>query len=428
MQDAAGKLGGSLIFSTSSTGSTSTGSGQLVDRLTIDSNGLATFASSISMLNPTGTLTVSGSALLNTLSTTGNTAIGTTSSQTLTINAATSFASAVTATAPVSITAGNNFNALGNAVIGTDSSNTLTVAAATTFRAAVTANAPVTVSTGNLFAAYGNIVLGTDNGNTVSISSPTTFSSSASVTANGNVVLGASSTQTLTVRAMSTFAAPLTANAAVTIAAGNTLSALGNATIGSSNANSLMVNANATFAGSATFSQAFQLYSNSSSPSSSSVLGFQRQNSAAAVGSGFTLGSILFSGYDGVVQGPTAQIRSVFTVWPRLVSMFIKPFDHVMSVEGHSDCSLLSAVPVIAKCQSAKNLHLTVQSQLCCSLHIYLMLVVRAQPHFGCSTHASDSCITCVHAYICVSVHNYSAMYKVYLDLCLTVLSYLHGQ
>ena len=63
-----------------------------------------------------------------------------------------------------------------------------------------------------------------------------------------------------------------------------------------------------------TFSAGFQMFSNSSTAASGAVLGFQRQNGAAAVTSGFVLGSILFSGYDGSVEGTTAQIRSVFTV------------------------------------------------------------------------------------------------------------------
>ena len=308
MQDAAGKLGGSLIFSTSSTGSTSVGTGQLLERMSIDSSGLATFSGSISMPNPTGNLAVSGSTLLNTVSTTGNTAIGTASSQTLTVNAATNFAAAVTAAAPVSITAGNIFSARGDAVIGTDSSNTLTIAAATTFRAAAVANAPVTVSTGNTFAAYGNVALGTDSSNTVSINSPTTFSTTATVTANGNAVLGASAAQTLTVRATSTLASQLTANAAVTISNGNLLSALGNAVIGTTSTNTLAVYATTTFY------TGFQMYSNSATANNGIVLGFQRQNNGGAVTSGFVLGSILFSGYDGAVQGPVSQIRSQHSV------------------------------------------------------------------------------------------------------------------
>ena len=244
LQDTTGKLGGSLVFSTTTTGSTSTGSSQLVDRMTIDSTGLASFAGSVAIPGASSTLTVMGSTLLTTLSTSGNTAIGTSGAQTLTVNSVTTLTSTapLTANAPVSITAGNALSALGNAVVGTNSSNTLSVSAS------------------------------------------------------------------------SVFAAPVTATAAVSIAPGNAFSALGNTTIGSSPANSLLVSASSLFAAPATFSQALQLYGNSSTAASGVSLSFQRQNAGKAVVTGFTLGSILFSGYDGSVQGPTAQIQSVLTV------------------------------------------------------------------------------------------------------------------
>ena len=302
MQDTTGNLGGSLVFSTSATGSTSSSSStQLIDRLTISSTGLTTLSGSLSMPDAAASLTVAGNAEL-----------GTSSSQTLAINAATTFASTapVTANAAVSISPGNPLRALGNVIIGTNSSNTLAVAAASTFTSAITANAPVTVSTGNALAAYGSVTLGTDNTNAITINSPTTFSTSATITANGNVVLGAGPTQTLSVRATSTFSAPITASAAVNIVNGNTLSALGNAVIGTTSANTLTVYATTTF------NTGFQMYSNSATAGSGTVLGFQRQNNGGAVTNGFTLGSILFSAYDGAVQGPAAQIRSQFTVRP----------------------------------------------------------------------------------------------------------------
>ncbi len=43
LQDSTGNWGGSLVFSTTTAGSSSSSSGQPVDRLTIDSSGLATF-------------------------------------------------------------------------------------------------------------------------------------------------------------------------------------------------------------------------------------------------------------------------------------------------------------------------------------------------------------------------------------------------
>jgi len=49
MQDSTGNWGGSLILSTTTAGSTSSSSGQPVDRLTIDSSGLATFTAGQSL-------------------------------------------------------------------------------------------------------------------------------------------------------------------------------------------------------------------------------------------------------------------------------------------------------------------------------------------------------------------------------------------
>ena len=220
MQDATGNWGGNLVLSTTTINTNSSNTtGQLTDRLTLQSNGTASFTGSVSLIDSSSTLT-----------------------------------------------------AAGNTVLGTTGANTLTVNAASTLVAPLTAKSDVTITAGNSLRALGSVTLGTDTSTAVTVNSPTTF------------------------------------------APAGTLSALGNATVGSSNANSLTVNANATFAGSATFSQAFQLYSNSSSPGSGVVLGFQRQNNGGALASGFTLGSILFSGFDGAAQGPTAQIRSVFMV------------------------------------------------------------------------------------------------------------------
>jgi len=131
------------------------------------------------------------------------------------------------------------------------------------------------------------------------------------ITANSNVVLGASGSQTLTVNAVTTFAstAPITANAAVTVNYGSVFSSLGNTVLGSNTSSTLLIYATTKF------SAGFQMISNSSTAASGAVLGFQRQNGASAVTSGFVLGSILFSGYDGSVEGSTAQIRSVFTVY-----------------------------------------------------------------------------------------------------------------
>jgi len=94
----------------------------------------------------------------------------------------------------------------------------------------------------------------------------------------------------------------------MTIISPNAFSALGNTIIGTSSTNTLTIYATTTF------NASFQMYSNNATAANGAVLGFQRQNAGSPVTSGFVLGTILFSGYDGSIQGATAQIRSVFTV------------------------------------------------------------------------------------------------------------------
>ena len=108
-----------MIFSTSAAGTDSSStSGQLVDRLTIDSAGAASFTGGLTLTSTTSSLTVSGSTVL-----------GTTASQSLTVNAASSFASTATFAA---------LTANGNVQLGANSGQTLTVPATAGFSAPVT--------------------------------------------------------------------------------------------------------------------------------------------------------------------------------------------------------------------------------------------------------------------------------------------------
>lgn len=125
MQDATGNWGGNLIFSTTSTGS----SGQLTDRLTISSAGLATFSGGVT-LNSTG----------SSLTAAGSTVLGTTSAQTLTVNATSTFTSTAAFTASTALTAN------GSVLLNGGSNQTLTVQATSAFSAPVTVNAAVNVS------------------------------------------------------------------------------------------------------------------------------------------------------------------------------------------------------------------------------------------------------------------------------------------
>ena len=125
MQDATGNWGGSLIFSTTSTGST----GQLTDRLTISSAGLATFSGGVTLSSTGSSLTAAGSTVL-----------GTTSAQTLMVNATSTFTSTAAFTASTALTAN------GSVLLNGGSNQTLTVQATSTFSAPVTVSAAVNVS------------------------------------------------------------------------------------------------------------------------------------------------------------------------------------------------------------------------------------------------------------------------------------------
>ena len=198
----------------------------------------------------------------------------------------------------------STLNTSGSTVIGASSSQTVTVNAAASFTAAVTAAAPVSILAGNAFSALGDATVGTNPTNTLSVNAKTVF------------------------------VASVTCNAAVSVTAGNAFSALGNIIMGSSSVSSMLVNAAATFASPVTFNQALQLFSSSSTAGSGVVLGYQRTNNGGAVPSGFTLGSILFSAYDGSVQGPTAQMRSVLTVSERILTV-VHATQHSLNGFGH---------------------------------------------------------------------------------------------
>ena len=118
-QDVTGKWGGSLILSTSAAGTDSSStSSQLVDRLTLDSTGLATFTGGLTLTSTSSSLTASG-----------NTVLGATGAQSLLVNAASSFTSPATFTA---------LTANGNVQLGANSGQTLTVPATASFSAPVT--------------------------------------------------------------------------------------------------------------------------------------------------------------------------------------------------------------------------------------------------------------------------------------------------
>ena len=156
--------GGNLVFSTTGTSAGAT----VTDRLTIDSSGLATFGSSLTLASSSSTLTSSG-----------NTVLGSGSTNTLTVNGPAQFNAAATFNAVVTyggaVTVAGLLTANGSTVLGTGSSNTLTVNAAAQFNAAVAVAGNLNVA--GTFIANGSSTLGTSSSNTLTVNAAATFSS-----------------------------------------------------------------------------------------------------------------------------------------------------------------------------------------------------------------------------------------------------------
>ena len=268
--------GGNLVFSTTGTSAGAT----VTDRLTIDSSGLATFGSSLTLASSSSTLTSSG-----------NTVLGSGSTNTLTVNGPAQFNAAATFNAVVTyggaVTVAGLLTANGSTVLGTGSSNTLTVNAAAQFNAAVTAGNNLNVA--GTFTASGSSTLGTSNSNMLTVNAVANFASAAA------------------------FAAAVTANNAVSIA--GLLTASGSSVLGTSSSNTLTVNAVATF------NAVVQLLGTSNSAATAPTMIYMRQYpSAAAAATNAMVGSAVYSRWDGSAYNPTAQIRSVYTVRPFLAA------------------------------------------------------------------------------------------------------------
>ena len=136
------------------------------------------------------------------------------------------------------------------------------------------------------------------------------------VSVAGNTVLGSSSSSSLTVNSPATFnevvqAASLQVSGSSTLGSAQaaSLQVSSSSTLGTTASDTLTVKAVARFTAGSTL-----LYGSSGDSSTSAVLGFQRRLGTAAVSAGTVLGQVQFTGWDGIVDGLGAQIRSVFTV------------------------------------------------------------------------------------------------------------------
>lgn len=249
---------------------------------------------------------------------TASSTFGTAASDTFLVKSAATFQAETSVAAPLA--------AHGDITLGDSDAQRLTVNAQTTFASSsgpIVINAPIAaksdLAVSGTTVLAGNTTVGSNSNQTLNINANTLFSPTAPITANASVTLnantkvGSNSSQVLTVQATSSFTAPLTVAAPMSVIPGSSFSALGNAVLGSDSSNTMTVFATANFS-SGLSARSLQFYSNSSSPSSAATLGFQKQSAGGAVTSGTTLGSMLFSGYDGTVLAPTAQIRSQHTV------------------------------------------------------------------------------------------------------------------
>ena len=178
----------------------------------------------------------------------------------------------------------------------------------------------------------GNTVLGSSSGS-LTVNSPAVFNEAIQVqrqltmndgstlTVNGNAVLGSDSSDSVVVNGVTTFKSGVAFQGPVTFPSGTSvtpssdqlsvnrlLTAGGSAVLGTSNTDSLTVNAAATFLGPVNYR------TDTSTPATSSVIQFSRSLGTSAVTTGTVLGALLFTGWDGATDAPTAQIRSVHTV------------------------------------------------------------------------------------------------------------------
>ena len=186
-------------------------------------------------------LTASSATVTGALTVRGNTALGLTSTQTVTVNAASTFQAALVANSDVTVnaalraysaTVSRDLSVQGNTALGLTSAQTVTVSAVSTFQAPVTANSDVTVLPAGTLTASGNVILGSMGaGRSVTVSAATTLfnpsEAGASVTvagassfaANNNVVIGTTRGNTLTVNSDATFKGAVTGTVGVQVRA-----------------------------------------------------------------------------------------------------------------------------------------------------------------------------------------------------------------
>ena len=121
-------------------------------------------------------LTANSATVTGALIVQGNTALGSTTAQTVTVNAVSTFQAAVTANSDMTVASPGTLTARGNVVLGSlGAGRSVTVSAATTLFNPSQAGASVTVAGTSSFAANNDVVIGTSRGNTLTVNSDSTF-------------------------------------------------------------------------------------------------------------------------------------------------------------------------------------------------------------------------------------------------------------
>lgn len=163
----------------------------------------------------------------------------------------------------------------------------------------------------------GSSTLGTTQAASLQVSGSSTLGSTqvASLQVRGSTTLDSTQAASMLVLGSSILASTQAASLQVSGSSilsdtqAASLQVLSDSTIGTTASDTLTVNAVARFTAGSTL-----LYGSSGILATSAILGFQRRLGTSAVSTGTVLGQVQFTGWDGAVDGLSAQIRSVFTV------------------------------------------------------------------------------------------------------------------
>lgn len=196
--------------------------------------------------------------------------------------------------------------------------DTTTFLAPSAFQAPVQLQSSLSMAPNAVLNVTGTAILGSARTDALQVNaaatfnSPVSFASSISLppgttlNATSDTHIGTSSDDQLTVNAASVFLAALQAEDEVQI--GNLLQVQGDTILGNDSSDECLVHCAASFQG------PVDLLNTDRLPNSASVIAFQRKLGDSPVTTSTLMGEVLFSGWDGAVQGSGASIQAVYTV------------------------------------------------------------------------------------------------------------------